>query len=350
MTTETAEQPADWTEPGPHTVVPGVHRIPLPLPLTGLTAVNAYLLEGPDGLILIDPGWASPANEEAIAAALHALGHQLSDLTTCLATHHHWDHYTQAYAWRDTLRTRLLVGREEHHSIGAYGQHSARFPMHPELLDRCGAPELAARLQTEEPPEHEKDVPYGLPDGWLEHGERIPLAHDALEVIATPGHTRGHIVYQHSAAGVLFSGDHVLPTITPSLGFEMSPAPRPLRSFLSSLRLLLNQPDAALLPAHGLVTTSTHSRVRELLDHHQQRLDEVEHILMAGATTAYDVAARLPWTRHRRRLDHLALEHQMSAVMEIEAHLDVLSMTGRVTSTNNSAVRRYSARSRSSKF
>lgn len=347
MTAETSEQQPAWTQPGAHFVAPGVHRIPLQLPLTGLAAVNAYLLEAPDGLILIDPGWAGKDNEEAIVAALHRLGHKLSDLTTCLATHHHWDHYTQAYAWRDSLNTRLLVGREEHHSIEAYRVHTVMFPEHPQLLRRCGAPELAAQLQTEEPPEHEKNVPYGPPDAWLEDGERLSLRQGALEVVATPGHTRGHVAYRHSEAGLLFSGDHVLPTITPSLGFEMAPAPHPLSSFLSSLRLLLDQPDTTLLPAHGPVTVSTHSRVREILEHHEQRLDEVQEILTTGATTTYDVAAQLPWTRRRNRLHDLPLAHQMSAVMEIEAHLEVLSMLGRITWTNTSTARQYSARSRS---
>jgi len=49
---------------------------------------------------------------------------------------------------------------------------------------------------------------------------------------------------------------------------------------------------------------------------------------MTGATTAYEVATRLPWRRH-----HLELDHQISAGMEVEAHLDVLAMLGRVTVT-----------------
>ncbi|MBK1787311.1 MBL fold metallo-hydrolase [Prauserella sp. ASG 168] len=337
------EQPEDWTEPGAHGVVPGVHRIPLPLPLTGLSAVNAYLLESQDGLILIDPGWTGEANERAIESALRALGHRLGDLVTCLVTHHHWDHYTQAYAWRDTLHTRLLIGRDERPSIEAYGKQTGRFPNHRELLYRCGATDLAERLHADEIPEHEKHVPYGPPDGWLDHGDRITLQHGELEVVATPGHTRGHVVYRHSAAGALFSGDHVLPTITPSLGFELAPEPRPLRSYLSSLELLLAQPDTVLLPAHGRPSASTHTRVEELLHHHSERLDEVAQILTTGATTAFEVAEQLPWTRHRRRLDVLALEHQMSAVMEIDAHLDVLVMLGRVSATDTRPVRRYSA-------
>ena len=47
----------------------GMHRIPLPLPMDGLRAVNVYAIETEDGLTLIDGGWAieeaGPAGEVA---------------------------------------------------------------------------------------------------------------------------------------------------------------------------------------------------------------------------------------------------------------------------------------------
>lgn len=342
MAANLVEQPDDWTARGAHAVAPDVHRIPLPLPLDGLSAVNGYLLEGPDGLVLVDPGWASPANEQAVAAALSTLGHGLGDVRICLATHHHWDHYTQAFAWRESLRVRLYIGANERYSIEGFDATS-RFPKHPALLARCGADELAERIRTADVSEHEARTPYGPPDGWLEDGDQIRLARGELEVIATPGHTRGHVVYADPAARLLFTGDHVLPTITPSLGFEVAPEATPLRSFISSLKLLLDRPDMVLLPAHGPVRASTHERVREILDHHRERLDEVTDLLAAGATNAYEIAKRLPWTRHRRQLDNLQLDHQMSAVMEIEAHLDVLAYLGRATVDETPVARRYRA-------
>lgn len=337
--TRITTQPGDWTEPGAHPVVRGVHRIPLPLPVDGLAAVNAYLLEGYDGLILIDPGWASPATERAVADALRPLGYGLDDIAICLSTHHHADHYTQAYAWRETLGCKLFTGREERHSIGAFRQ-AGRFPNHPPLLARCGAPELALRIAHDDEPMEWDDIPFGPPDGWLDHGRVIPLRRGALEVIATPGHTRGHVVFHHPETRILFSGDHILPHITPSIGFEKAPEPHPLRSYLQSLHLVGGLPDTALLPAHGPVTCSTHARVDALLAHHRERLDEVCERVAAGVDTAYTIAAGLPWTRRRRRLTELPPEHQLSAIMEINAHLDVLAAQGRI-GHDGGAVRRY---------
>lgn len=328
------EQPEDWTQPGAYAVAPGVYRVPLPLPLNGLSAVNAYLLEGPDGLILIDPGWACAETEKAVSAALAELGHRLDDVTLCLATHQHWDHYSQAAVWRRTRGFRVLIGAHERTSLEDFEAQvwPGRFPHHVDILVRCGAPDLAHELAVTPLSDEEARLRPGLPDGWLEDGEQIPLRDGgALEVVATPGHTRGHIVFHHRAAELLFSGDHILPTITPSIGFEWSPAPHPLRSFLRSLRLVRELPDATLVSSHGPVTASTHERVDQLLDHHRHRLDEVCDEVASGNATAYQVARALPWTRRSTRLDDLPIEHQLSAITEINAHLDVLTMLGRVT-------------------
>ena len=66
-----------------------------------------------------------------------------------------------------------------------------------------------------------------------------------------PGHTAGHFVFADLDAGLLFAGDHVLPTITPSVGFELVYADDPLRDFLGSLERVRRLPDLRLLPAHG---------------------------------------------------------------------------------------------------
>lgn len=332
---------ADWVEPGAHPVAPGVHRIPLPLPFDGLDAVNCYVFEGPSGLILVDPGWAMPETERTVRDGLRELGHDLGDIAVCVATHHHWDHYTQAYRWRDTLGTELWIGREERHSITEFAGDTRRFPHHVALLTRCGAGELAQRVAEGTVAGHERDIPYGAPDRWLHDGERIAVEGGSVEVVETPGHTRGHIVLHHPEAGVLLSGDHILPRITPSLGFEWSPEPQPLRSFLASLEAMLALPDAVVLPAHGPELASTHARVREQIQHHDERLAEVLDLLGHGAETAFEVALALPWTRRRRALSDLPLDHQMIAVSEISAHLELLLLLDRVVVRTEAGVRRF---------
>ena len=142
-------------------------------------------------------------------------------------------------------------------------------------------------------------------------------------------------------AGALFAGDHVLPHITPSVGFELVYASNPLADFLSSLELVRRLPDLRLLPAHGPVTDSAHARVDELLAHHDQRLSLCLDAVRAGAATAYDVARALTWTRRERSFDDLDVFNGAMAVMETMVHLDLLVSRGDLTRTESEGTAAY---------
>ena len=319
----------------------GVHRIPLPLPNDGLRAVNVYAISDGDGLTLVDSGWALAQARERLETALAGIGHELGDVRRFLVTHIHRDHYTLALTVRRLFGSRVLLGAGEQPSLdlilGADGQ--SLNPYH-ELLLRSGAQpvvELLRRLPREraEPGDWEK------PDGWLTGTEEIELAGRALRVIHTPGHTRGHVVFADLGHGLLFAGDHVLPHITPSIGFEAARPELPLGDYLGSLRLVRSLPDLRLLPAHGPVAGSAHTRIDELIAHHDQRLDASAEVIRQGASTAYEAARMLTWTRRERRLDELDPFNQMLAVMETAAHLDVLVRRGRLRSSVDGGVVRY---------
>jgi glyoxylase-like metal-dependent hydrolase (beta-lactamase superfamily II) len=150
-------------------------------------------------------------------------------------------------------------------------------------------------------------------------------------------------VFHDLQARLLFAGDHVLPTITPSIGFEPVLSPNPLGDFLGSLAKVRARPDAMLLPAHGPVTDSVHERVDELVAHHDARLDETETALRSGAVTAYDVARQLRWTRRQLEVDELDPFNQMLAIAETAAHLELLGAQGRVHVEVREGLRRYVA-------
>ncbi|WP_433324173.1 MBL fold metallo-hydrolase [Spirillospora sp. CA-294931] len=335
------EQPADWTEPGAHPVVPGVHRIPLALPIPTLHAVNVYVIEDAEGPVVVDSGWAMPDSRTALAGALRTLGHRLEDVAQFLVTHAHWDHYSQALALRESFGTRVRIGRGERHSLEAFDLDKGLHPRQSDLLRRCGAPALADEIAAIAVDAEDRNVPHTMPDAWLDDGERIGLTRRELDVFATPGHTRGHVVLREPSAGLLFAGDHVLPHISPSIGLETAPEPKPLRSYLDSLRLVRDMPDTLLLPAHGGVKPSVHTRIDELVAHHEERLDAAAFQVKAGNGTAFEVAGAMTWTRRRRALADLDVFSRMLAVLEIDAHLDVLVDQAVLTSHEENGVRRY---------
>jgi glyoxylase-like metal-dependent hydrolase (beta-lactamase superfamily II) len=319
----------DWTAPGAFEVAPGVHRIPLPLPNDALRAVNVYALSGADGLTMIDSGWALALARKRLESALAGLGRTLGDITQFLMTHVHRDHYTQAVLLRREFGTRLALGIGERPSLDLWTD-GVELRLAPQLrrLRRHGAAALAATIE-QDAPRRGGDTPWELPDEWLVPGD-ISLAGRTLEAIPTPGHTRGHLCYRDAAGELLFAGDHVLPHITPSIGFEPAPAVLPLGDYLQSLRLVRERPDTALLPAHGLPAPSVHARVDELLAHHADRLELCERATASGAATAFEVASMVAWTRRSRKLEDLDAFNQMMAVLETAAHLDVLVMQGRL--------------------
>src|SRR6516225_555725 len=283
MSHATADRYA-WTEPGVEDLGGGVHRIPLPLPMEGLKAVNVYAIADPGGVDLIDAGIALVPAREQLAAGLRQIGYELGDVRNFFGT--------------DGLR-------------------------------RLGALDLITQLAAEsrQPPAL---IEWEDPDRWLADGTDLDLRTRTLRAVHTPGHTRGHLVYHDAAAAIMFAGDHVLPHITPSIGFEPAGNRMALSDYLGSLARTLALPDARLLPAHGPVTGSTHERVHELLAHHDTRLAETLSAVRAGNATPFEVAKAIKWTRRHREFADLDLFSRVQAVNETAAHLEVLAMRGQV--------------------
>jgi len=336
-----------WLEEGTFPVAPGVHRIPLPLPMDGLRAVNVYAIEASGGLVLIDSGWALANSRGLLERSLATLGAGLPDVRKFLVTHLHRDHFTQAVAISKELGTPVALGAEERHSIGRLMSGSHR-PLNAQLLQLglAGADLLVTELLELFAAEHgtlqPEDIGYGEPTEWITAGHVFDLGDRELEAIATPGHTRGHLVFADRGAGLLFAGDHVLPHITPSLAFEEAPTEMPLRSYLESLNVVRRMPDMTLLPAHGPVAPSTHSRIDELIAHHDDRLAAMAAVLAgAGPRTAYQVAVEVPWTSREQHLSQLDPMNKMLAVCETTYHLDLLVARADATSTVQDGVRRY---------
>jgi glyoxylase-like metal-dependent hydrolase (beta-lactamase superfamily II) len=334
----------DWTAPGVFRCAPGVHRIPLPLPNDGLRAVNVYAVADGDGWTLIDSGWALAESRELLAGALRELGGGLGDVRRFLVTHVHRDHYTQAVALRREFGATIALGQGERQALELINDvDRPDRAAHLARLRRAGAHDLLRRLAGVLSPVDDRSV-WEFPDEWISDGAAIEIGGGArrLHAVATPGHTRGHLVFADEPADLLFSGDHVLPRITPSIGFEPAPPPSPLADFMTSLELMRSRPDAAMLPAHGSIGMRVHERVDELLAHHGKRLDATLAAVAEGRSTAAEVAAVLPWTRRDRRLDELDPFNQMLATLETAAHLDVLVQRGAAVATEQGEVRHYS--------
>lgn len=330
-----------WTEPGAWTVAPGVVRIPLPLPMDGLRAVNVYVMETDDGLVLVDGGWAIPESRSQFEASMKEAGYALSDIRRFLVTHLHRDHYTQAYVVGHEVGAQVSLGLGDKASMDFMHDLGVKRDPNLDRLERAGALELADGWRAMMPNGRPSMDDYGMPDVWLDSDLTLDLGGRTVDAIATPGHTQGHYVFADAASGLLFAGDHVLPSITPSVGFEPRWVEQPLRDFLDSLAKVRALPDLKLLPAHGPVAPSSHARIDELLDHHADRLAQCRTAVAGGARTAWEVAGELGWTRHERKRDELGPFDAVLAAFETLAHLDLLALRGEVVRTQDGPEMHY---------
>jgi glyoxylase-like metal-dependent hydrolase (beta-lactamase superfamily II) len=325
-----------WTAEGAWQVEPGVHRIPLPLPMDGLRAINVYVIETDSGLTLVDGGWAIPVARDLLASCLKEIGGAgFDDIDRFLVTHVHRDHFTMATVLGRELGVDVALGEGERPALELLNNTEAltENPFHA-VLRSAGAHTVVEQWQRivgdDEGPD---SLLWQYPTTWLDGDHEIAVGARTLEAVHTPGHTPGHFVFADRAAALLFAGDHVLPTITPSIGFTVPPTEQPLGDFMASLTKVRSLPDLRVLPAHGPVAPSSHDRVDALLVHHEGRLADSLAALPDGSgepagTTSYDVARTLGWTRHLHAFDTLDVFSQGMAAMETKAHLDLLVARG----------------------
>jgi glyoxylase-like metal-dependent hydrolase (beta-lactamase superfamily II) len=331
-----------WSKEGAWKVTEGIHRIPLPLPMDGLKAVNVYVIETDDGLTMIDGGWSIQVARDLLEKCLREVGYRFADIRRFLVTHVHRDHFTLATVLGKEYGADVALGLAEKPALDLL--NGADLTQNPflDVLRTAGAGDIAD-LWAAGSRELPDPVMWAFPDTWLDGDHEIPVGARTLDAVHTPGHTPGHYVFADRAAGLLFAGDHVLPTITPSIGFTVPPTPDPLGAFMASLTKVRALPDLQILPAHGPVAPSSHARVDELLSFHENRLDQSLAALAGGPATGFAVAHELGWTRHEKAYDELDLFSQGMAAMETKVHLELLVARGQAIAEHEPDGVRYAA-------
>jgi len=159
-------------------------------------------------------------------------------------------------------------------------------------------------------------------------GDRFEAGGTTWQVIAGFGHSPEHAALHAESAGVLISGDMLLPKITTNVAvWPVEPDGDPLARFLGSLTVLETlPPETLVLPSHGLPFRGIALRVAQLRAHHAVRLNELAAAISAaqGPQSAADVIPVL----FRRPLD---MQQRFFAMGEAIAHLNHLWHAGRIT-------------------
>ena len=96
-----------------------------------------------------------------------------------------------------------------------------------------------------------------------------------------------------SAAGLLLSGDHLLPGVIPPVPFERGLALDPLGSYLASLERVEQLVSSLVLPGHNEPFQDGARRARTLARLKQRRVAQILQILDAEPMPAAELTARL---------------------------------------------------------
>lgn len=316
-------------------VAPGIHWLRMPLPFQ-LNHINLWLLEDGDGYVIVDTGMQLDETRQHWRTIFDRFGIAHGDkpgtpVNKLVVTHFHPDHIGLGGWLVDQLDTEMWITRTEwlmarmlfldsdstnHHSMAHF---FARHGLAPDLADKMFAGGNTYRKRVTEAPYHHRR---------LQHGDSLQIGDRTWQIIVGTGHAPEHACLWSEADGILISGDQILPKITPNISVWASePDANPLQDFLSSFSRFGALPDDTLvLPSHNLPFRGLQTRIRQMTEHHHERLERLQE----GFNGARMTAAEAVPIMFRRELDF----HQMGfALGECLAHLAYLESEGKLTGT-----------------
>lgn len=308
--------------PEPRSLGDGIHLIPVPLPFKSPPWVNTYAVEAKDGLLLVDCGADWVEGRDALASGFETLGLRERAVHTLVVSHLHPDHVgmsarlVREWGCRFVMHERAARLVERYNDTPGYYERvkviAATHGVPQSLIDATTSYERPAYMPLIDPPDH-----------TVSDGDEIDLGGvRRLEVLHTPGHEPAHICLRDSLSGVFFSGDHVLPRISPVVMYDPDFGDV-LGDYMSSLQRLVALGIAITYPAHGTLIDNGAERAHQILLHHERRLLDMAKLVRSGDSTAWDVMLK----SFRPNLDPLQAR---LAFLETVAHLDHLHRTGRL--------------------
>lgn len=318
-------------------VAPGVRWLRMPLPFA-LDHINLWLVDDGDGWTIVDCGLKSDKTKGLWERVLDHAGRR--PVTRLFTTHFHPDHMGLAGWLCETHGIEMWTTRTEWMMARSLYLDA----------DDANRREMAEFYRAN-----------GVPDDWYEHSvgmgntyrraiaepparfrrvhdrEAIDIGGRGWEVRVGEGHAPEHAALYCAEAGVLISGDHILPRISPHIGLWASePEANPLSDYIESIETFRDLPaDTLVLPSHVAPFAGLHDRIQEIQDHHHDRLDKLREAFAGEPMTAYDAIPHM-FGRQFEEF-HLGL-----AMGECLAHLAFLEKEGTLASEEDAdGVRRF---------
>ncbi|EZH65546.1 hypothetical protein DH09_18160 [Bacillaceae bacterium JMAK1] len=294
----------------------GIRTIRLDLPFR-LNHVNVFYAEGETGWSVIDAGLHKEDTVEAWDEALKG-----KDVKNIIITHYHPDHF--GYSGGLQQKTGAKVWMTKTDAEAGLRAWTAEF------LDEmyrnyqfAGIPEKQAREMRDNTASFVPRIsPLPTIDHHIEEGQTFQFGKEEYEAIFTPGHSDGLIVLFNKSKRVLLGTDHILPKITPNISYWFHGRKDPLHDYLQSLQKIEALNAEYVIPSHGKPFYDANTRIKEIREHHDERLEKVlTHV--KSDQTVFEVCDLLfpkVLTVHESRF----------AIGETLAHLEYLRHKGEI--------------------
>jgi glyoxylase-like metal-dependent hydrolase (beta-lactamase superfamily II) len=306
-------------------VLPGLFWVRLPVPLT-LNHVNCWLLDNGPGWTLVDCGM----NTDEIFEIWDKLWRGLlrsRPLQNLTLTHAHIDHF--GFAGYLVKESKCVVRLPLAEWLNGWLMwHEREEGPNEQLVSfmKCNGAsddDAAAIVGTQR---KQKYLGLRPPREFtrIRDGEVFAMGQRDWRVITAGGHSPEHASFYCEKDRILIAGDQILSHITPSVIVPLAqPDANPMKDYLDSLaRFASLPPDTLVLPSHGVPFRALHTRLAQLREHHQMRLDDVASIV-TGKTSAFAIAQEV--------FPRVLYDNPRQAFGESLAHLNMLASMGRLT-------------------
>ncbi|MFT4036346.1 MAG: MBL fold metallo-hydrolase [Patulibacter sp.] len=279
-------------QPRGERIVPGLWRLRLPLPWSGIPHCNAWVVDAPDGdgHLLFDCGLHTDRSFDQLVDALHQIGKRIEDTRLLICTHAHVDHYGQAKTVIDAAGCELWMHSNHAHMTDSLGDPERLLEQRVAIGRESGVPEELLQHYREAGSATIREGVSGLvePARELVEGVEVPSAVGTWRAIETPGHAPSHVSLYQPERRLLIAGDHILGRV--ALYYDYGWTDDPVADYLDSLAKIDALGARLCLPGHGKSFTDVQGHVEAHREAVLGRLDRVEDVVRAsGPATAIDM-------------------------------------------------------------
>lgn len=251
--------------------------------------VNCILVKG-DRPVLIDPGPETEEAFEAVEEGVRNAGYEMGDVDKVLVTHPHSDHFGNARNVREVSGADICMHADSADIVEDFINYRQRqIDFFSEYFDRMGmSGEIESILERGLPNTYRDDLRV---DRRLSDGEIVKSGDLELQCTGVRGHAKGSMCFEIREGDTVFTGDFMLPDITPNpmlmLPDEGRNPPSSLHLYLNSLEEFLES-DKNGYGGHEGVIENVGERTDEIIDHHHERKENILET-MDGQRTAFQI-------------------------------------------------------------